>query len=221
MRYDLTLLMTEFVTHDVRRFIVERPEDLDWKPGQGVEIALDLDGWRDEGRPFTPTSRPDDRVLEFTVKRYPEHDGMTDRLHRQEAGARLHVSEPFGTITDRGPGVFLAGGAGVTPFLAILRTRAAAGTLGDSTLVFANKRRDDMICEKELRHLLGERCHLLLSREQAPGYGHGRIDRAWLEEHLDDFGRRFYLCGPPEFVDSLREVLVELGASPDTVVFEE
>lgn len=221
MDYRPTLLMTQVVTHDVKRFVVERPDDFDWQPGQGVELALDVDGWRDEGRPFTPTSVAADRVLEFTIKRYPEHDGVTDRLHRLEPGDRLHMSAPFGTITDGGPGVFLAGGAGVTPFLAILRTRAARGDLDDCSLIFANKTRADVICEQELGHLLGERCHLALSREDAPGYLHGHIDRAMIERLVDDVGQRFYVCGPPAMVEALNEILVDLGASPDSLVFEE
>jgi hypothetical protein len=39
MTYLSTILMTEFVTHDVKRFILTRPRHLDYKPGQGVEIA--------------------------------------------------------------------------------------------------------------------------------------------------------------------------------------
>lgn len=222
MEHRTTLLLTEPVTHDVQRFIVERPEGFQWNPGQGVEIALDLDGWRDEGRPFTPTSLPDDRVLEFTIKGYPEHDGVTHRLHQLRPGATLHMSEPFGTLTDRGPGVFIAGGAGLTPFLAILRQHSRDGELADSRLIFANKARGDVICEQELLHHLGERCVLTLTREEAPGYRHGRPDRAMLEELVDDFAAtRFYVCGPPPMVEELTETLTELGASPDSVVLEE
>lgn len=222
MEHTTTLLLREHVTHDVKRFVVERPEGFEWSPGQGVEMALDEEGWREEGRPFTPTSHPDDRVLEFTIKGYPEHEGVTHRLHQLRPGATLHVSEPFGTLTDRGPGVFLAGGAGLTPFLAILRHRADRGELGDSTLIFANKTRDDVICEKELRHHLGERCILTLTREDAPGYRHGRPDREMLQEQVDDFpSTRFYVCGPPEMVEDLTDTLEKLGADPDGVVIEE
>ena len=70
------------------------------------------------------------------------------------------MSEPFGTISYQGPGVFIAGGAGITPFLAMLRDLARRGELDRQTLIFSNKAPRDVICEKELRHLLGERCIL-------------------------------------------------------------
>jgi cytochrome-b5 reductase len=213
--------MTELVTHDVRRFILRRPEDFSFEPGQGVEIALDQEGWREEGRPFTPTSLVGDGVLEFTIKAYPEHDGVTERLHRLGAGEALLMSEAFGTITYRGPGVFVAGGAGVTPFLSILRRLAADDALAGHSLLFSNKTRADVICEKELRFYLGDGCHLTLTGDEAPGYDHQRIDREYLSRVVDDFGQRFYVCGPPAFVDDLKAALVELGASPDGLVFEE
>jgi len=77
-----------------------------------------------------------------------------------------------------------------------------------------------VICEKELRHLLGERCILTCTSADAPGYAHRRVDRAFLEETIDDFKQRFYVCGPPPFMDAVDGALTDLGASPENVVFE-
>ncbi|MBK5931467.1 hypothetical protein [Halochromatium salexigens] len=77
---------------------------------EGVEVHIDNDEWRDEGRPFTPTSLPDDRLLEFTTKRYPDGDGMTMALHALQPGAQLKLSDAFGSITYKGPGTFIAAG---------------------------------------------------------------------------------------------------------------
>ena len=115
------LLMRERETRDVQRFVLTKPEVLTYEPGQGVELALDRDGWRDEWRPFTPTSLRDDDVLQFIIKAYPDHDGVTQRLHQLSVGDQVNVREPFGTIQYRGPGAFIAGGAGIIPFIAILR----------------------------------------------------------------------------------------------------
>ena len=213
-----TLLHTAFVTHDVKRFILERPDGFDFKPGQAVELALDRDDWRDEAHPFTMTSLPGSRVLEFTIKGYPDHDGVTTRLHGLAPGDAVLLDEPFDTYSYAGPGVFLAGGAGITPFLAILRDLARRGELDEQTLVFSNKTPRDVICEKELRHLLGDRLHLTCTRESGPGCDDRRIDGDYLKEKLDGFDRRFYVCGPPDFVDDLKGILGDLGASADDVV---
>jgi ferredoxin-NADP reductase len=160
-------------------------------------------------------------VLELTIKRYPARAGVTDKLHSLEAGARLLVSDAFGTITYKGPGVFIAAGAGITPFIAIARQLAREGRLGENSLICSNKTPADMICEKELRHYFGPRCTLACTREPAAGYASRRIDAAFLKEKIGDFNRRFYICGPDAFVDQVKAILKELGASPDALVFEE
>lgn len=221
MSEKIEILHTGFVTHDTRRFITTRPDGFDFEPGQGVEVAIVEEDWEEEGRPFTPTCRVDDPVLEFLIKEYPEREGVTRELHRLDTGTTLSMTEAFGTITYQGPGSFLAAGAGVTPFLAILRNLDDDEALAACDLHFTNKTPADVICEKELRYLLGDRCHLIATRESRAGYEEGRIDRDYLAERVYAKGRRYYVCGTPEFVDSVRTALLDLGADPERVVFEE
>ena len=218
MPHRAELLLATFETHDVKRLVVSRPEGFDYAPGQAVELAIDRDKWRDEARPFSITSLPSDRVLEFIIKVYPERDEVTARLDELVPGDTLLVSDPFGSFRYAGPGVFLAGGTGITPFLAILRDLERRGELGDQRLIYANHAPRDVICEKELRHLLGDRLMLTCSRESGPGCEKRRIDRVYLEEKLDRFDGRFYLCGPPNFVKDLKGTLVDLGASAADIV---
>lgn len=220
MEHRTTILMSQFINHDVKRFIVERPAGFRFEPGQGVELAIDNSDWREEPRPFTPTSLPDDAVLEFTIKGYPEHQGMTRELHRLRAGDRLLMSEPFGTISYRGPGAFIAGGAGITPFLSILRMLHKRDELNGNSLFFSNKGPDDIIAEQELRHLLGAQAHFLCSQQEDCHCRPGRVDKHLLQNTIKDFSQRFYVCGPPPFVEAINHALVELGATPETVVFE-
>lgn len=220
MNHTVTLLMSQFVTHDVKRFIVSKPAGFSIVPGQGVELAINRPGQSEQGRPFTPTGLADDRVLEFTIKAYPAHAGVTQALHQLAPGAELLMSEPFGTIRYQGPGVFIAGGAGITPFLAILRDLAGRGELDGQTLMFSSKTPRDVICEKELRHILGDRCLLTCTGAAAPGYVQRRIDRAFLEEKIQDFKQRFYVCGPQPFMEAVNTALADLGASAESLVFE-
>jgi cytochrome-b5 reductase len=220
MSYTTRLLMSGFVTHDTRRFVLERPEGFGFEPGQGVELSIDRDPWTGEGHPFTPTCLAEDRVLELTIKRYDDGDGFTVALHDLEPGAPLGLSDAFGTITYQGPGVFIAAGAGITPFLAILRRLAADGQLDGQHLLFSNKSEEDLICAAELRHYLGERAVFTLTREHEPGQAGRRIDADFLREHIDDLDRHFYVCGPPGFVETVNADLLALGANPDRLVYE-
>jgi cytochrome-b5 reductase len=178
--------------------------------------------WRnEEGRPFTPTSLRDDKILEFTIKEYHARVGVTDKLHSLEVGAKLMISEAFGTITYKGPGVFIAAGAGVTPFIAITRQLTREGKLDSNSLIYSNKTPADVICERELRHYFGSRCILTCTRESAPGYENRRITAEFLKEQITDFAQHFYVCGPDSFVEDIKSILKELGISLDSVVFEE
>lgn len=221
MSHEATLLMTEFVTHDVQRLLLTRPEGLDWQPGQGVELFIDNDEWRDEGRPFTPTSLPNDQLLEFTTKRYPNGDGMTVALHALKPGAGLKLSDAFGSITYQGPGTFIAAGTGVTPFLGILRRLAADDALDGHKLLLTNKGERDVICEKELKHYLGDHCVLTFTREHQPDHQGQHIDAGFLKSHLSTLDGRFYVCGPDAFVESINDQLKTLGVQPEQLVYEQ
>lgn len=220
MTYPTSLLMSGFVTHDTRRFVLERPEGFSFEPGQGVELTIERDQWRGQGHPFTPTCLVGDRVLEFTIKRYPEREGFTTALHGLETGAPMTVSDAFGTITYQGPGVFIAAGAGVTPFLAILRRLAGDGALEGHGLLFTNKTQHDLICGQELRHYLGDRAVFTFTREPGTPHEDQRIDAGFLRGHIEDFDQYFYVCGPDAFVQSVNEELLTLGAHPDRLVYE-
>jgi cytochrome-b5 reductase len=221
MNHATTLLMKEFVTHDVIRFILSRPEGFTFGPGQGVDLAIDADDWRDQSRPFTPTSSSKAGVLEFTIKIYPEHAGVTQALAELEPGAALTISDPWGTIGYRGPGMFIAGGAGITPFLAIVRHLRDERRLAGHGLIFANKTAADVICEKELRAAFGEQAHFLVEHGATCGFEAGRVDEHLLKRRIEDWSQRFYVCGPPPFNNAVMQTLQRLGAQPDALVFEQ
>ena len=208
------------LTHDTNRYIFSRPANFDFEPGQATELAIDADGWRDEARPFTFTSQPDDQTLEFTIKSYPSHDGVTEKLAELTAGAVAKMDDPFGAIRDRGPGVFLAAGAGITPFIPILRKHDHNGQM-DCTLIFSNKTEADIIMRGEWEAMQGLRTVFTLTDEESEKLETGQVDKAFLEKHVGDFDQTFYLCGPQGFVDDVRSALLELGAKKDNIVTEE
>lgn len=214
------ILMTEFVTHDVKRFIVEKPKGYEFLPGQATLLSIPRPRWEKEFREFTFTSTNQDRVLEFTIKEYSDHDGVTKQIHTLEPGDDIVLHSPFGTIQYKGRGVFLAGGVGITPFIAILRHLRKTNQLKGNTLFFSNKETKDIILEKELRHMFGDQLILTLTRDDADGYEHGRIDRAMIEKHVKDLNQKFYICGPDPFVLDLKNTLEKMGVKEEDIVAE-
>ena len=214
------ILMTEFVTHDVKRFIVEKPRGYEFLPGQATLLSIPKPKWKDEFREFTFTSMNQDRVLEFTIKSYSDHDGVTKQLHMLESGDEIVIHAPFGTIQYKGQGVFLAAGAGVTPFIAILRHLHKTKQLKGNKLFFSNKEARDIILEKEIRQMLGDDLILTLTREDAKGYERGRISQEMIQKHVENLDQNFYICGPDPFVLDLKNKLEKMGVKQENIVAE-
>ncbi len=116
-----TIMDIEDVTHNVRAYKLEKPAGYRWTPGQATDISINKEGWKEEKHPFSFTSLNDDADLEFTIKSYLDHKGVTNELYSLNAGDQLILHDVWGAIAYKGAGYFLAGGAGITPFIAILR----------------------------------------------------------------------------------------------------
>lgn len=214
------ILKVENVTHDVKHFFLERPKDYQFIPGQATEVSINKAEWKDEKRPFTFTGLPQSEHLEFIIKIYSLNNGVTNELGKLKVGDELIIRDVWGAITYNGPGVFIAGGAGITPFIAILRHLNKEGSIKGNKLIFSNKTNSDIILKEELELMLGENFINVLTRENVPGIHHGRIDKSYLQHVIKNFKQHFYICGPEKFVESLRQMLIELEADVESVTIE-
>ena len=220
MPQSVRILSAEPVTHNVRRYRLERPAGFSFEPGQATDVSIDQDDWREKKSPFTFTGLSDADHLEFTIKSYFERDGVTKHLWSLQPGDRLILRDAWGAITYKGPGVFLAGGAGVTPFIAILRDLDRRGALSGNRLIVSNKTERDIILRDEFESMEGLNHDWIISNDRNSKLWHGRLDEEFLKLHVIDFSQRFYLCGPDRMVLDLRDTLERLGARPDAMVFE-
>lgn len=217
----VNILSIRNVTHNVRSYRVEKPKGYSFIPGQATEVSINKPEWKAERRPFTFTSLNSEPTLEFTIKSYTQHHGVTDELYRLQVGDSLIIHDVWGAINYQGPGYFIAGGAGITPFIAILRQLHKDGKLEGNKLFFSNKTSRDVILHDELTRMLGKNAVYLLTEERAKeGYISSHIDEAFLRQNIDDFSRHFYVCGPDPMVAAISETLQKLGATADAVVFE-
>lgn len=208
-------------THDVLVIVTEKPQEYAFNPGQATEVAINKNDWRNELRPFTFTSLPSDDYLEFTIKAYSSHKSVTNELLSLKPGDELIVGEPWGTIDYKGEGTFIAGGAGVTPFISIFRHLHSTHEIGNSNLIFANKTKADIINEDEFYKMLGQNFINILSDEQTVDYAHGFISEEFLKINISNLKDYTYLCGPEAMMDSIEKQLVNLGVDKKLIVKEE
>lgn len=208
------------ITHDVLKIQLEKPSNIDYLPGQAADISINKEGWESELRAFTFTSLPEDDHLEFVIKTYPSHKGVTNELLSLKAGDELIVGDIFGDISYKGDGVFIAGGAGVTPFIAILNYLEKQGKIGDNKLLFANKAKADIILEDKFNALLGDNFVNILSDEKLEGYEHGYITADFIKKNSNSHLEHYYLCGPDPMMEAVEKQLVSLGIQKDFIVKE-
>jgi len=220
MEYSTKIIETKAVASNVKYFRLEKPAGYSFIPGQATDVSINLPRWKEERRPFTFTALNDAPYLEFTIKSYRDHDGVTNQLGKLVPGDELIVRDVWGAIEYKGPGYFIAGGAGITPFIAILRQLRNENKLEDNTLFFSNKTAADIIIHEELAATLGENAVFVITKEKTDRYFNGYIDEKFLRSHVVDFSKHFYLCGPDKMIADLQTILAGLGASSDSVVFE-
>ncbi|SRX52571.1 FAD-binding oxidoreductase [Aequorivita sp. CIP111184] len=214
----LKILNTYFITHNVKRFVLEKPPEFTYTPGQSAHISINLPNWKDQIRPFTFTSLQHWDHLEFIVKIYEDHKGVTSQMGRLSTGDELLLHDVYGTIKYKGPGIFIAGGTGITPFIAIFRALFESGNLRNLALLYSNKTKEDIILDDELTNMLGPAYRNVFTQEGVIGFRERRIDRKFLIETIGDFNSRFYVCGPKKFTEEICEALVSLGANPEFLI---
>ena len=225
------VVSNENVTHDMRHLVVRlvEPAAIKFFPGQYVDFVIP---GTDETRSFSManTSSLESGQLEFVIKVYP--DGLFSRFLDTEVkvGDRLDITGPFGVFTLRdAPGsdlVFVGGGAGMAPILALLRTMAERGIDRKTTFYYGARRKRDLCFEDELRELESR----LPSFRYVPALSEPDGDE-WDGEVglITDVVRRgesslvrtdAYVCGPPPMVEAALELLPALGVADKRIFYD-
>lgn len=220
MNYILKILSVSKATPDVLHIVAEKPVDLTFLPGQAADISLNKSPWEEELRPFTFTSLPTDDTLEFLIKTYPSHHGVTNELLTLRENDEFILHGVFGDIQYKGEGIFIAGGAGITPFVSIFKDLKNKESIGNNKLIFANKTVEDIIDKEEFQDMLGENFINVLSQESVEGYETGYITKELISRCIDGEGLYFYLCGPEPMMDAVEAQLTALGISNEFIVKE-
>ena len=220
IKYCVKIKSIRHITHDVLQIETEKPRRFRFSPGQATEISINKKGWQDKKRPFTFTSLPHEDYLQFIIKTYPSHKGVTNKLLQLKKHDELILHGVFGSIAYKNEGIFIAGGAGVTPFIAIFRYLQSKNEIGNNRLIFANKREADIILRSEFKNMLGKNFINILSDEAGKKYSHGLITEKFLTSNITDFNKNIYVCGPPKMMGAMARLLSNLQVDEKLIIKE-
>jgi propane monooxygenase reductase subunit len=218
----------EPLTRDIRRLelrVLEGEGEMSFRCGQYVDIHIP---GTDEYRSFSMANVPsDDGRLEFMIKLYPGgHFSSLLSDGTLKAGDELEVTGPYGVFTLRDtdrPLVFIGGGAGMAPILALLRSMVDRGITRPAVYYYGAREEQDLFHLEELAELQA----MLPSFRFVPALSDAEwegetglitevVDR--LEQELAEVDA--YLCGPPPMVDAAQELLLSRGVDEAHIHFD-
>ena len=218
-------------TPHVKTIVFDVPGWPGHRAGQHVDVRLTAeDGYQAE-RSYSIASASDGTRVALTVQRLEDGEVspyLTDELR---PGDKIELRGPIGGYfvwepSEGGPLMLVAGGSGIVPLMAMIRTRAAADDDTETRLLYSTRSQDDIIYRDELERLSGNGLTVVhtLTDSQPPGWTSyaRRVDAGMLAEVTPAPAERprFYACGPTPFVEAVAEALVQLGHDPRAIKTE-
>lgn len=188
-------------------FVPERP--LKHMAGQFMEFTLpgvQLDS-RGNRRTFTIASAPSDKLIKIGIKFYNPSSQYKTKLMSLKIGDEIignHVSGDFILPqTSSVPLVFIAGGIGITPFIAMIDHMLATDKRYSVDLYYFVTDKTELAYQDVLKSAqkAGIKINLRIGKD-------ARLTDDDIKKHP---GARFYLSGPPGLVSAYKTQLKEAG----------
>jgi benzoate/toluate 1,2-dioxygenase reductase subunit len=200
------------------------PAALSFLPGQYVHVAVP---GTDQTRSYSFSSMPKDGIVEFLVRNIPGGLMSSYLADVAAGGDQLAITGPIGSFylrEVRRPVLFLAGGTGLAPFLAMLETLQASGSTQAIHMIYGVTNDADLVEVDKLTAFAAAIPGFTFATVVAdPASTHER--KGYVIHHLPDAALHggevdIYLCGPPPMVDAVRAFLAEKGVKPASFHFE-
>jgi ring-1,2-phenylacetyl-CoA epoxidase subunit PaaE len=201
--------------------------DFTFTQGQHLTLRTLLSG-KEERRSYSICSGVDDGELRIGV-RHVSGGVMSSWLnHSLKTGDAIDVLPPEGRFfvpidpSQARHYLGIAGGSGITPILAIMKTVLVREPLSRFTLIYGNRRQSSTMFKEELedlknRYLTRLTLHTVFSQEHmdSPLYS-GRLTQAKLREFLGVLIQpqqldHVFICGPHGFNDEADAALLAAG----------
>jgi propane monooxygenase reductase subunit len=216
----------EELTHDIRRLVLELPGELEFHPGQYVDISIP---GTEAHRSFSMANLPSDPGrLEFMIKLYP--DGRFSGLLASGdicAGTELEIRGPYGvfTLRDQSPRrlLFIGGGAGMAPILCLLRSLAERGIDRPAVYYYGARHETDLFHRDELTALESQLpdFRFVPALSEGDWAGETGLITDVVERCEDGFDAvDAYVCGPPPMVEAAQALLIAKGIPESRIYYD-
>jgi len=221
-------------TATARTIMLEIPDWPGHAAGQHVDVRLTASDGYSAVRSYSIASAPSvERRIEISVERLPDGEVSPYLTRELAVGDRLELRGPIGgwfvwRPRQTEPIQLIAGGSGIVPLMAMIRSRAAAGSTAPFRLLYSVREPGSVWYRDELRSL-PERNHSVsvtyaYTRATPKDWPRpaGRIDTALIASATwpSNLAPTCYVCGPTSFVESAAGLLSGTGNNPAKIKTE-
>jgi ferredoxin-NADP reductase len=191
--------------------------------GQHVDVRLTAPDGYTAVRPYSIASGPGQRRVELTVEVDPDGEVSPYLAREVTVGEQLEIRGPLGgwfvwRPAQAEPVQLIAGGSGLVPLMAMLRSRAAARSSARFRLLYSVRAPEAMLYPDDLLAgdaVDGVEVSIAYTRKAPAGWSDpvGRVDAARLAATTWAPAERptTYLCGPTAFVETVADLLLAAG----------
>lgn len=218
-------------TRNVKSFRFKVEKDIDFKAGQFFFVTIKILD-KEATKHFSFSNSPTEKdYIEFT-KRITDSE-FSHALDKLKPGDWAKLRLPLGDFTlkeEYHKIAFLSGGIGITPIRSICKFVTDKRLPVDIFLLYGNDTKEDIIFKDDLDKmgLDNKRFHLvyslispLIDKKNWNGET-GYIDEVMIKEEISDYRERiFYICGPPNMVKKIQDILKDrLSIKEDRIKIE-
>lgn len=194
-------------------FLISIPRKHDFEAGQVVAVCMS-DG--QTPRLYSIASGISDSEISilFNIKK----DGLlSPQLANCKEGDRILVSAPFGNFTCRDEkACWIASGTGIAPFASMF----FSGQWHGKTLIHGGRAVDSFYFQDDIAPVMKENYVRCCSQEMGEGLYPGRLTSYLMEKASFDLNQKYYLCGSPEMVVDVRDILISKKVPFENIISE-
>jgi ferredoxin-NADP reductase len=218
-------------TPTARNITLEVPDWPAHAAGQHVDVRLTAPDGYSAVRSYSIASAPNsERRVDLTIERLPEGEVSPYLTQEVAIGDQLELRGPIGgwfvwRTQQTEPIQLVAGGSGIVPLMAMIRSRAAAGSTSPFRLLYSVREPGAVWYRDELQALTDHDSSVALTyayTRAAPKdwpRPPGRIDAALIAQTTwpSNLFPTCYVCGPTSFVERASSLLIASGNDPERI----
>ncbi len=206
--------------------------DFAFSAGQYITLKTTIQG-EDIRRAYSICKAPHENELTVLVKKVEGGKFSTLANNVLKIGDELEVMPPEGSFVNqhKKKETFFAAGSGITPVISIIKDKLQNDEFSQITLIYGSKSESQTIFKKEIDKLIvdfDDRLKVVYTYSQQKTDDElvsGRINKAKCSllnsrNILSYDADTYYMCGPEEMINTVKDNLLENGVNKNNIKFE-